>query len=146
LTLPIYLDHQATTPVDARVLEVMLPYFADVFGNAASRNHSFGWRAREAVSRGRDQAAELIGASPREIIFTSGATESNNLAIRGAVEASGRAAGRIVTCATEHKAVLDPCLRLRRLGLDVVVLPVDSGGLLDPQRVADALTDDTLLV
>jgi len=132
--------------VDARVLEAMLPYFSEVFGNAASRNHSFGWRAREAVSRGRDQTAELIGASPREIVFTSGATESNNLAIRGSVEASGRATGRVITCATEHKAVLDPCLRLRRLGFDVVVLPVDSDGLLDPQQVADALTDDTLLV
>lgn len=132
--------------MDARVLEAMLPYFSEVFGNAASRNHSFGWRAREAVSRGRDQTAELIGASSREIVFTSGATESNNLAIRGAVEASGRATGRVVTCATEHKAVLDPCLRLRRLGFDVVVLPVDPDGLLDPQQVADALTDDTLLV
>ncbi|MDA0204916.1 MAG: aminotransferase class V-fold PLP-dependent enzyme [Acidobacteria bacterium] len=146
MTLPIYLDHQATTPVDVRVLEAMLPYFCEVFGNAASRNHSFGWRAREAVSRARDQLAELIGASSCEIVFTSGATESNNLAIRGAVEASGRASGRVITCATEHKAVLDPCLRLRRLGFDVVVLPVDSDGLLDPQRVADALTDDTVLV
>ena len=132
--------------MDARVLEAMLPYFSEAFGNAASRNHSFGWRGRDAVSRARDQTAELIGASSREIVFTSGATESNNLAIRGAVEASGRATGRIVTCATEHKAVLDPCLRLRRLGFDVVVLPVDSGGFVDPQRVADALTDDTLLV
>ena len=144
--VPIYLDHQATTPVDARVLEAMLPYFSDSFGNAASRNHSFGWRAREAVSRARDQAAELIGANSREIVFTSGATESNNLAIRGAVEATGRTTGRIITCATEHKAVLDPCLRLRRLGFDVTILPVDSSGLLDCQRVADALTDDTILV
>jgi cysteine desulfurase len=132
--------------VDARVLAEMLPYFSEVFGNAASRNHSHGWRAREAVSRGRDQVAELIGASSREIVFTSGATESTNLAIRGAIEASGRVLGRVITCATEHKAVLDPCLRLRRLGFDVVVLGVDSSGLLDPQRVADALTDDTLLV
>lgn len=124
----------------------MLPYFSEAYGNAASRNHAFGWRAREAVSRARDQVAALIGASSREIVFTSGATESNNLAIRGAVEASGRTAGRIITCATEHKAVLDPCVRLRRLGFDVVVLPVDSDGLLDPQRLADALTDDTLLV
>ena len=132
--------------MDARVLEAMTPYFSEMFGNAASRNHPFGWRAREAVSRARDQAAALVGASSREIVFTSGATESNNLAIRGAVEASGRASGRVITCATEHKAVLDPCLRLRRMGFDVVVLPVDSDGLLDPQRVADALTDDTLLV
>ena len=132
--------------MDARVLEAMLPYFSESFGNAASRNHSFGWRAREAVSRARDQAADLVGASSREIVFTSGATESNNLAIRGAVEACGRAAGRIITCATEHKAVLDPCLRLRRRGFDVVVLPVDSSGLLDPRRVADALTEDTILV
>ncbi len=124
----------------------MLPYFSEAFGNAASRNHSFGWKAREAVSRARDQAAALIGANSREIVFTSGATESNNLAIRGAVEATGRTTGRIITCATEHKAVLDPCLRLRRLGLDVVILPVDSSGLLDTQRVADALTDDTILV
>lgn len=132
--------------MDARVLEAMLPYFSETFGNAASRNHSFGWQAREAVSRARDQAAELLGASSREIVFTSGATESNNLAIRGVVEASGRALGRVITCATEHKAVLDPCLRLRRLGFEVVVLPVGSDGLLDPQRVADALTGDTLLV
>lgn len=146
MTLPIYLDHQATTPVDARVLEAMLPYFSEAFGNAASRNHSFGWKARAAVSRAREQAAELIGASSREIFFTSGATESNNLAIRGSVEATGRAKGRIITCVTEHKAVLDPCLRLRKLGFDVAVLPVDSSGLLDPQRVADELTDDTILV
>lgn len=146
MTLPIYLDHQATTPVDARVLEAMLPYFSESFGNAASRNHSFGWKAREAVSRARDQVAELIGANSREIVFTSGATESNNLAIRGAVEATGKTTGRIITCATEHKAVLDPCLRLRRLGFDVVILPVDSSGLLDPQRVADALTNETILV
>lgn len=124
----------------------MLPYYGEIFGNAASRNHSFGWAAREAVSRGRDQVATLIGASSREIVFTSGATESNNLAIRGAVEATGRSKGRIITCATEHKAVLDPCARLRRLGFDVVVLPVDAQGLLDPQRVRDSLSDDTILV
>ena len=146
MNLPIYLDHHATTPVDARVLEAMLPYYGEVFGNAASRNHSFGWKAREAVSRGRDQVAALIGASSREIVFTSGATESNNLAIRGAVEATGRTSGRIITCATEHKAVLDPYARLKRLGFEVVVLPVGSDGFLDVGRLRSALTDDTILV
>ena len=146
MNLPIYLDHHATTPVDARVLEAMLPYYGEVFGNAASRNHSFGWKAREAVSRGRDQVAALIGSSSREIVFTSGATESNNLAIRGAVEATGRASGRIITCATEHKAVLDPCARLKWLGFEVVVLPVCSDGFLDVGRLRSALTDDTILV
>ncbi len=146
MNLPIYLDHHATTPVDARVLEAMLPYYGKVYGNAASRNHSFGWKAREAVSRGRDQVAALIGASSREIVFTSGATESNNLAIRGAVEATGRTKGRIITCATEHKAVLDPYARLKRLGFEVVVLPVGSDGFLDVGRLRSALTDDTILV
>lgn len=146
MNLPIYLDHHATTPVDARVLEAMLPYYGEVYGNAASRNHSFGWKAREAVSRGRDQVAALIGASSREIVFTSGATESNNLAIRGAVEATGRTKGRIITCATEHKAVLDPCARLKRLGFEVIVLPVGSDGFLDLERLRSALTDDTILV
>jgi len=146
VNLPIYLDHHATTPVDARVLEAMLPYYGEVYGNAASRNHSFGWKAREAVSRGRDQVAALIGASSREIVFTSGATESNNLAIRGAVEATGRTKGRIITCATEHKAVLDPCARLKRLGFEVIVLPVGSDGFLDLERLRSALTDDTILV
>jgi cysteine desulfurase len=144
--LPIYLDHHATTPVDARVLEAMLPYYTEVFGNAASRNHSFGWKAREAVSRGRDQVAALIGSSAREIVFTSGATESNNLAIRGAVDATGRSKGRIVTCVTEHKAVLDPCDRLKKFGFEVVVLPVGSDGLLDVGRLRSTLTEDTLLV
>lgn len=146
MNLPIYLDHHATTPVDPRVLQLMLPFYGEVFGNAASRNHSFGWKARAAVSRGREQVADLIGSSSREIVFTSGATESNNLAIRGAVEATGRPTGRIITCATEHKAVLDPCARLKKLGYDVVVLPVNSAGLLDPERLESALTEDTILV
>lgn len=146
MNLPIYLDHHATTPVDARVLRLMLPFYQDVFGNAASRNHSFGWAARDAVSRARDQIAALLGSSAREIVFTSGATESNNLAIRGAVEATGKMRGRIITCATEHKAVLDPCSRLKKLGYEVVVLPVDSVGLLDLGRLKSALTADTILV
>ncbi len=136
MKLPIYLDHHATTPVDPRVFEAMRPYFCEIYGNPASRNHSFGWQAADAVEKARRQVAELIGAAPKEIIFTSGATESDNLALKG-VQAK-----HIITVATEHKAVLDPC---RRLG-NVTYLPVRRDGLIDPDQLRDAITDDTGLI
>ena len=143
---PIYLDHHATTPVDQRVLEAMLPYFSENFGNAASRNHAFGWKAAEAVKRAREQAAALIGANVREIVFTSGATESNNLALKGAVQANRERGCHIITTVTEHKAVLDPVARLEREGCRVSRLPVGSDGLLEPSEVEQALTPETVLV
>ena len=146
MKLPIYLDSHATTPVDPRVVEAMLPYFGEVFGNAASRNHSFGWEAEKAVARAREQVAELIGASPREIVFTSGATESDNLAIKGVAEAATASEPHIITCATEHKAVLDCTKRLEQRGYRVSYLPVDSEGLLDPEKVRRALTEKTILI
>ena len=128
VTLPIYMDNNSTTRVDPRVLEAMLPYFSERYGNAASRHHSFGWDAKEAVDRVRQQVAELIGGEPREIVFTSGATESNNLALRG-VSAMYRSQGNhIITAVTEHKAVLDPCKRLQREGYEVTFLTVDRFG------------------
>jgi cysteine desulfurase len=151
MKLPIYLDNNATTPVDPRVLEAMLPYFCETFGNAASRNHVFGWKAEEAVEQARQQVASVIGAGAKEIVFTSGATESNNLAIKGVVEMHGRRDGpgpkdHIITQATEHKAVLDPCKHLQQQGWRVTCLPVDSYGLVDLEPLADAITDRTLLV
>src|SRR5450631_1406851 len=116
LRTPIYLDHHATTPLDPRVLEAMMPYLTGKFGNAASRNHQFGWEAERAVDQSRKQIARLIGASPREIVFTSGATESNNLAIKGVAEAYAGKGDHVITCAVEHKAVLDVCLSLERRG------------------------------
>ena len=124
---PVYLDHHATTPVDPRVLEAMLPYFGAKFGNAASRSHSFGWEAEKAVEFARKRVAELAGAAPREIVFTSGATESNNLALKGVAEAA-RKGSHIVTMATEHKAVLDPAKRLERMGFRVTVLAPQPDG------------------
>lgn len=144
-----YLDHHATTPCDPAVLAAMLPWFTEQFGNAASRGHDLGYRAQRAVEAARVQVAELIGASPKEIVWTSGATESNNLAILGAARAAARAAGRsghVVTVATEHKAVLDPCHALEREGFAVTVLPVDACGELDPAQVEAALRPDTVLV
>ncbi len=146
MKLPIYLDSHATTPVDPRVVEAMLPYFGAVFGNAASRNHSFGWAAEKAVARAREQIANLIGASPREIVFTSGATESDNLAIKGVAEAAAVTEPHIITCATEHKAVLDCTKRLDQRGYRVSYLPVDGEGLLDPEKVRRALTEKTILI
>ena len=142
----IYFDNQATTPVDARVLEAMLPFFGAKFGNAASRTHSFGWEAEKAVETARRRIAELAGAAPREIIFTSGATESDNLAIKGVMEAS-RAKGRhLITMSTEHRAVLDAARHLEKQGCHLTLLPPDADGLLDPARLRDAIRSDTVLV
>src|SRR5579872_180296 len=146
MKLPIYMDNHATTRTDPRVFEVMAPYFTDVFGNAASRNHSFGWQGEEAVEKGRKQIADLIGATPKEIVFTSGATESNNLALKGVAEMYGEKGNHIITAATEHKAVLDTCKRLEKHGVRVTYLPVQSNGLVDLDMLKDAITDKTILV
>ncbi len=145
--LPIYMDNHATTPVDKRVLEAMLPYFSEKFGNAASRNHSFGWEAEEAVDKARNQIATLINSKSKEIIFTSGATESDNLAIKGVVEFYKDKGNHVITCVTEHKAVLDSCRALERSGKAVVTyLPVDQYGMVDPDAVRKAITDKTVLI
>jgi len=146
LSLPVYMDNNSTTPCDPRVVEAMLPYFTEKFGNAASRNHAFGWQAEEAVENAREQVAELIGASPKEIIFTSGATESNNLAIKGVASMYRKKGNHIITCVTEHKAVIDPLKRLERDGWNVTWLPVDPEGRVDPRQVREAITDQTVLV
>jgi cysteine desulfurase len=143
---PVYLDHHATTPVDPRVLQAMLPYFSEKFGNPASRNHAFGWEAEQAVEHARSRIAALIGASPREMIFTSGATESVNLALKGVAEAYQGRGDHIVTVVTEHRAVLDTCRRLEARGLRVTYLPVDREGLVDPDEVRRAITERTILV
>ena len=144
---PIYMDHHATTPVDPRVLEMMLPFFGEEFGNAASRSHAFGWRAENAVEDAREKVARLIGARGKEIVFTSGATESNNLAIRGVVEFQRDKGDHVVTCATEHNAVLDPLRALEKRGLvHVTRLPVDREGHVDPDAVAKAIGPRTVLV
>lgn len=146
IKLPIYLDNNATTPMDPRVLQAMLPYFTDVFGNAASRNHAFGWKAEEAVDYAREQVAALIGASEKEIIFTSGATESNNLAIKGVFEMYADKGNHIITAVTEHKAVLDTCKHLEKLGAEITYLPVGADGLLDLAQLEAAMTPKTILV
>ena len=145
-TRPVYLDHHATTPVDPRVVEAMLPFFSERFGNASSRHHPFGWEARDAVAAARKQVAGLIGADAREIIFTSGATESDNLAVRGVVTADARRPVHVVTMTTEHHAILDPCRRLEREGVEVTCVPPRPDGLCDPASVAAALRPDTRLV
>ena len=144
--LPIYLDNHATTPLDPRVLDAMLPFLQGKFGNPASRSHSFGWEASKAVDLARQQVAALIGAAPEEIIFTSGATESDNLAIKGVAEASREHGKHIVTVVTEHKAVLDSCKHLEHCGFEVTYLPVESDGLLDLAAFRSALRADTTLV
>jgi cysteine desulfurase len=146
LKLPIYMDNHATTPVDPRVLEAMLPYFTDKFGNAASRNHSFGWAAEEAVESAREQVAKLIGATAKEIVFTSGATESDNLAIKGVAESYRDKGNHIITAVTEHKAVLDSCKHLEKHGFRVTYLPVQRDGLIDLEDLKRAMDDKTILV
>lgn len=143
---PIYLDYQATTPTDPRVVETMLPYFTEKFGNPHSRTHSYGWRAEEAVENGRAQIAALIGADPKEVIFTSGATESNNLAIKGVARFYGDKKNHIITCVTEHKCVLDTCRHLEQDGFDVTYLPVKQNGLIDLDQLREAITDKTVIV
>ncbi|HJT89432.1 MAG TPA: IscS subfamily cysteine desulfurase [Bryobacteraceae bacterium] len=143
---PVYLDNQATTPVDPRVLDAMLPYFGARFGNAASRSHAFGWEAEQAVERARRQVAELAGCAPREIVFTSGATESDNLAIKGVLAAYRRRGNHIITMSTEHKAVLDPVRRLQRGGVSATFLPPGADGLLDLDRLRKAIVPETVLV
>ncbi len=146
LKLPIYLDNNATTPCDPRVVEAMIPYFTSAFGNSASRNHPFGWQAEEAVDYAREQVAALIGADPKEIIFTSGATEGDNLAIKGVFEMYASKGNHIITCVTEHKAVLDTCHHLEKLGAVVTYLNVKPDGLIDLEELKAAFTDKTILV
>jgi cysteine desulfurase len=146
VTLPIYMDNHATTPLDPRVLEAMMPYFTTKFGNAASRNHSFGWEAEKAVEEARQQVARLIGSSAKEIIFTSGATESDNLAIKGVAEMYRERGNHIITQVTEHKAVLDTCKRLEKHGYRVTYLPVKADGLIDLEDLKRAIGDETILV
>ena len=136
MKLPIYMDNHATTPTDPRVVEAMLPYFTEFFGNAASRSHSFGWTAEKAVELAREQVAALIGASGKEIVWTSGATESDNLAIKGAAEFNRDRGNHIITAQTEHKAVLDTCKRLEKDGFEVTYLPVGKTGAWTPRRCA----------
>jgi cysteine desulfurase len=144
--LPIYMDNHATTPVDPRVLEAMIPYFTEKFGNAASRNHSFGWAGEEAVETARQQIAALINATPKEIIFTSGATESDNLMIKGVAEMYREKGNHIITQAIEHKAVLDTCKRLEKQGYEVTYLPVQKDGRVDPEDVRKAIKPTTILI
>ncbi|MGN6567093.1 MAG: cysteine desulfurase family protein, partial [Flavipsychrobacter sp.] len=146
LKLPIYLDNNATTPMDPRVLEAMLPYFVEKFGNAASRNHSFGWVAEEAVDYAREQVAKLINADPKEIIFTSGATEADNLAIKGVYEMYASKGNHIITATTEHKAVLDTCKHIEKLGGKVTYLDVKADGLIDLAELEAAITPQTILI
>lgn len=146
LKFPIYLDNHATTPMDPRVFEAMKPFFIEHFGNAASRNHAFGWEAEEAVEKARKQLAGLVGATAKEIVFTSGATESNNLALKGVAEMYAQKGNHIITAATEHKAVLDTCKRLEKHGVKVTYLPVRPDGLIDLDMLKDAFTDKTILV
>jgi len=146
VNLPIYMDNHATSPLDPRVLEAMMPYFTAKFGNAASRNHSFGWEAEQAVETAREQIAKLIGATPKEIIFTSGATESNNLAIKGIAEMYRERGNHIITQVTEHKAVLDTCKRLEKYGYRVTYLPVKADGLIDIEDLKRAIDNQTILV
>ncbi|MEM9066292.1 MAG: IscS subfamily cysteine desulfurase [Planctomycetota bacterium] len=150
--LPIYLDHAATTPCDPRVIEAMMPYFTETFGNPGSRNHSFGWAAEDGIETARRQVADLLGADRKEVIFTSGATESNNLAIKGAANMYAKAPagqsgrGHIITCAIEHKATLDPCKRLEKEGFDVTYLDPGPKGFISKSQVEQALRDETILV
>jgi cysteine desulfurase len=144
--IPIYMDNNATTRTDPRVVEAMLPYFTEKYGNSASRNHSYGWESESAVEEAREQIGNLIGASAKEIIFTSGATESNNLAIKGVAQMYKKKGNHVITQVTEHKAVLDPCKRLEKEGFQVTYLPVDKFGQVHAEQVRAAMTDKTILV
>jgi cysteine desulfurase len=146
MKLPIYMDNHATTPVDPRVFEAMRPYLTNIFGNSASRNHSFGWEAEEATEKARKQVASLIGANSKEIVFTSGATESNNLALKGVAEMYAEKGNHIITAATEHKAILDTCKRLEKHGTRVTYLPLQQNGLVDLEQLRAAITDKTVLI
>ncbi len=146
LRFPIYLDYNATSPCDPRVVEAMLPFFTQQFGNAASRHHSFGWQAEEAVEQAREQVAALIGAEPNEVIFTSGATEGDNLALKGVFETYSAKGTHIIACIIEHKAVLDVCKQLEKRGADVTYLPINSKGLITPEQVEKAIRPDTILI
>jgi cysteine desulfurase len=143
---PIYMDNHSTTPMDPKVLEAMLPYFTEKFGNAASRNHSFGWEAEEAIEKARQQLARLVHCDPKEIVLTSGATESDNLALKGVAEIYREKGNHIITCMTEHRAILDSAKRLEKMGLSVTYLPVGKDGLVDPEDVKNAITDKTILI
>jgi cysteine desulfurase len=146
LQLPIYLDYNATTPCDTRVVDTMLPYFNKYFGNAASKTHSFGWQAEEAVEYGREQVAALIGAEPNEIVFTSGATEAINLALKGVIEAYASKGNHIITSNIEHRAVLDTCKHLEKQGADITYLPANPEGLVSAQQVEQAIRSNTVLI
>lgn len=146
LKFPIFMDNHSTTPMDPRVLEAMLPYFVEKFGNAASRNHAFGWEAEKAVDQAREQIAHLIHCDPKEIIFTSGATESDNLALKGVAEMYREKGNHIITVVTEHKAVLDTCKRLEKAGYQVTYLPVKTDGMVDLDALKSAITDKTILI
>jgi len=146
LKLPVYLDNNATTPCDPRVLEAMLPYFTEHFGNAASKNHAYGWHAEEAVEYGREKIAKLIGAESQEIIFTSGATESDNLALKGVFETYVGKGNHIITCNIEHRAVLDPCRHLEKLGAEITYLKVKNDGLIDLDELERSFKTTTVMV
>lgn len=146
LKLPVYMDYQATTPLDPRVFEEMTPYFLEKFGNPHSRGHKYGWEAEAACEKAREQVADLIGANPKEIVFTSGATESNNLALRGIAKFYGETKNHIITCNTEHKCVIDTCRYLEREGIEVTYLPVDNQGIIDLEQLKAEITDKTAVV
>ena len=146
MNFPIYLDNNATTPMDPRVLDAMLPYFNEKFGNAASRNHSFGWNAEEAVDYAREQVGRLIGCTSKEIIFTSGATEANNLAIKGVYEMYGSQGNHMITVSTEHKATLDACKKVEKMGGEVTYLSPNEDGLINLSDLESAITDKTILI